>query len=287
MGGRVLVTSASLLLLALSFLSGLYLNQWRASQITELERRLSLTKLAVHQAEETSVELRARLFEAVHRAHTAEAAAHAPATSCGCNSTGGELQPQDVAGQGTWERTETNVRLWESVSRVANSRREIMLGLANDVMMCSNRKTCWWNGGNILSDFLFTVQRLQIENYLVLTLDNATESFCRSFGTDGNLGTHGRTGVNSLRVEIPVPTAQQGSRGANMISTLKYGLLGTLLQMGVGVLVVDLDLVFLKDPFLHLYRDADVEASTDGFTRQVCHPPPPIRSRTPPSPPPP
>ena len=36
--------------------------------------------------------------------------------------------------------------------------------------------------------------------------------------------------------------------------------------MGFAVLVVDLDLVFLKDPFEHLYRDADVEASTDGFT---------------------
>ena len=76
MGRRVLVPSASLLLLALSFLSGLYLNQWRASQITELERRLSLTKLAVHQAEETRVELRARLFEAVPRAPTAAACYH-------------------------------------------------------------------------------------------------------------------------------------------------------------------------------------------------------------------
>ena len=33
------------------------------------------------------------------------------------------------------------------------------------------------------------------------------------------------------------------------------------------MLVVDLDVVFLKDPFEHLYRDADVEGSTDGFTR--------------------
>ena len=51
-----------------------------------------------------------------------------------------------------------------------------------------------------------------------------------------------------------------------MISTLKYGLLRQALLMSFAVLVVDLDLLFLKDPFDHLYRDADVEASTDGFT---------------------
>ena len=51
-----------------------------------------------------------------------------------------------------------------------------------------------------------------------------------------------------------------------MISTLKYGLLKQALLMGFSILVVDLDLVFLKDPFEHLMRDADVEASTDGFT---------------------
>ena len=51
-----------------------------------------------------------------------------------------------------------------------------------------------------------------------------------------------------------------------MISTLKYGLLKQALLMGFSVMVVDLDIIFLKDPFLHLYRDADIEGSTDGFT---------------------
>jgi hypothetical protein len=118
---------------------------------------------------------------------------------------------------------------------------------------------------------------------VVITLDDATEQFCRS-----------HDGAASIRMELyisprrsvpaveasptqadgcrssaparPVPTAQQGSRGANMISTLKYGLLRQALLMGFSILVVDLDLVFLRDPFEHLYRDADVEASTDGFT---------------------
>ena len=137
----------------------------------------------------------------------------------------------------------------------ANSRREVMLALANDVMMCSNLKTCWWKGGNVLETFLQALKRLAVRNVVVISLDDATHRFVEQCG-----------GARSLRMELPVPKAQQGSRGANMISTLKYGLLEQALRMGFGVLVVDLDLVFLKDPFAHLHRDADVEASTDGFS---------------------
>jgi len=127
------------------------------------------------------------------------------------------------------------------------------------VMMCTNRKTCWWGGGNILETFLTALKRINLKNYVMLTLDDETEAFCQKFGG-------GSFAVPSLRMEMPVPTAQQGSRGANMISTLKYGLLKQTLLMGFSVMVVDLDIIFLKDPFLHLYRDADVEGSTDGFT---------------------
>ena len=130
-----------------------------------------------------------------------------------------------------------------------------MLALANDVMMCSNPKTCWWNGGNVLLTFLNATKRLGIMNQLILSLDDETHSFCEKFG-----------GVYSMRIDLPVPTAQEKTRGANMISTLKYGLLKQILLMGFSILIVDLDLVFLKNPFDHLHRDADVEASTDGFS---------------------
>ena len=154
-----------------------------------------------------------------------------------------------------WDDTPDHRRLYELLKRVANPRREVMVGLVNDVMMCTNRKTCWWGGGNILETFLTALKRIALKNYAMVTLDDETEAFCQRFG-----------GVPSLRMALPVPTAQQGSRGANMISTLKYGLLRQTLLMGFSVLVVDLDIIFLKDPFAHLYRDADVEGSTDGFT---------------------
>ena len=154
-----------------------------------------------------------------------------------------------------WDETPDHRRLYELLTRVANPRREVMTGLVNDVMMCTNHRTCWWNGGNILETFLQALKRIGLTNYAMVTLDDATEQFCQRFG-----------GVPSLRMALPVPTAQQGSRGANMISTLKYGLLRQMLLMEFSVLVVDLDIIFLKDPFAHLYRDADIEGSTDGFT---------------------
>lgn len=109
-----------------------------------------------------------------------------------------------------WDDTPDHRRLYELLKRVANPRREVMVGLVNDVMMCTNRKTCWWGGGNILETFLKALKRIGLRNYAMVTLDDETEAFCQHFG-----------GVPSLRMEMPVPTAQQGSRGANMISTLK------------------------------------------------------------------
>ena len=183
---------------------------------------------------------------------------HGCASSGGASSGGASSAVEAVATPAAqaWANTEDNRRIHPLLTRVANGRGEIMLALANDVMMCTNPKTCWWNGGNVLETFLKANARLKLRNVVVITLDDATEAFCQKFG-----------GVHSLRLSLPVPKAQEGSRGANMISTLKYGLLKQILLMGFSCLVVDLDLVFLKDPFDHLYRDADVEASSDGFTK--------------------
>ena len=143
-----------------------------------------------------------------------------------------------------WTDTPDHRRLHATLSKAANARGEVMVALANDVMMCTNRKTCWWNGGNVLETFLKGVSRLRVSNVVIITLDDETEKFCQSFHVK-----NGGAPISSLRLELPVPSAQQGSRGANMISTLKYGLLRQALLMGFAILVVDLDLVFLKDPF--------------------------------------
>jgi len=122
-------------------------------------------------------------------------------------------------------------------------------------MMCTNPKTCWWDGGNILASFIEVNRAANITNYLIIALDDAVGAACRA------------ARAPYVRIDLAVPDAQKGSRGANMISTLKYELLADVLLMGYAVLVVDLDLAFLRNPFAHLVRDADLEGSSDGFTR--------------------
>ncbi|KAL3931033.1 MAG: hypothetical protein SGPRY_001291 [Prymnesium sp.] len=169
------------------------------------------------------------------------------------------LPSENTRAAGRWDRTPDNERVHTVLSELANPQKEVMIALANDVMMCSNRKTCWWNGGNVLSTFLKSTTRLHMRNVLIITLDDATESFCQSFG-----------GVRSLRLELPVPEAQHNSRGANMISTLKYAAEGCA-TLSISILSHKRGLDINSDPFDHLYRDADVEASTDGFTSAWAH----------------
>lgn len=49
------------------------------------------------------------------------------------------------------------------------------------------------------------------------------------------------------------------------ISSLKFQILREFLILGYNVLLSDVDIVTLQDPFKHLHRDADVESMSDGW----------------------
>jgi len=141
-------------------------------------------------------------------------------------------------------------------------RGEVMLGLANGVMMCKNSKICWWNGGNILESFLeVTWKRLGVRNLLIAVLDEETAEYMRTTWP----------AVPTFRPEMKIPSTQDGTHPANRVSTLKYDLLRKFIATGTGVLITDLDLVYVQNPFLHLHRDADIEGQTDGFSAEWSH----------------
>ena len=219
------VAAAALVLLYVSFSKALAVSEGqsdsslllgkRVSQPSALllaERRAEAAEARAAAAEERASAAEAKAARAAQAARESElagAAAVGRAATAGCQFA---RLANDLGEQP--EQSETNRKLRTAYERVANERKEVMIALTNDVMMCTNRKTCWWNGGNILETFLDQARRVRLTNYVIVTLDDETETFCRNFG-----------GVPSLRLELPVPTAQQNSRGANMISTLKYGLL--------------------------------------------------------------
>jgi len=144
----------------------------------------------------------------------------------------------------------------------SKDRGEVMLGLANGVMICRNTKICWWDGGNILESFLeVTWRRLGVRNLILAVLDDETETYMAKHWPD----------VPTFRSDLKIPDAQEGTHPANKVSTLKYDLLRQFIATGTGVLITDLDLVYVSNPFENLHRDADIEGQTDGFSREWAH----------------
>mmetsp|Transcript_8153 Transcript_8153/g.21733 ORF Transcript_8153/g.21733 Transcript_8153/m.21733 type:complete len:470 (+) Transcript_8153:193-1602(+) len=131
---------------------------------------------------------------------------------------------------------------------------EIMLALANGVMICQNTTICWWGGGDILGSFLTILEKVDIKNYIIGVMDDETERYLTAKGN-----------TNWFRVKLPVPQIQEHSHPANRVSTMKYTLLQIFIQLGYNTLITDMDLVYLQNPFSHLHRDADIEVQTDGF----------------------
>ncbi|KAA8537656.1 hypothetical protein F0562_027264 [Nyssa sinensis] len=59
--------------------------------------------------------------------------------------------------------------------------------------------------------------------------------------------------------------------GNHAVSGLKFRILREFLQLGYSVLLSDVDIVYLQNPFDHLYRDSDVESMTDGHNNMTAY----------------
>ncbi|GAV90582.1 Nucleotid_trans domain-containing protein [Cephalotus follicularis] len=140
-----------------------------------------------------------------------------------------------------------NPRLAKILDQVA-VRKELIVALAN-----SNVKTMlevWFN----------SIKRVGITNYLVVALDDQILEFCKSndvpvYKRDPN------DGIDSI--------ARTG--GNHAVSGLKFRILREFLQLGYSVLLSDVDIIYLQNPFDHLYRDSDVESMSDGHNNMTAY----------------
>ncbi|CAN7058927.1 unnamed protein product [Brassica oleracea var. botrytis] len=140
-----------------------------------------------------------------------------------------------------------NPRLTKILKSIAVDK-EVIVALAN-----ANVKA-------MLEVQIASVKRLGIKNYLVVALDDYIESFCKQNDVayykrdpDKDVDAVGKTGGN------------------HAVSGLKFRVLREFLQLGYGVLLSDVDIVFLKNPFSHLYRDSDVESMSDGHSNMTAY----------------
>lgn len=140
-----------------------------------------------------------------------------------------------------------NPRLAKILERVA-VRKELIVAVAN-----SNVKEMlklWFNN----------IKRVAIPNYLVVALDDEIENFCNS----NEVPVYRRSldeGFDSV--------ARTG--GNHAVSGLKFRILREFLQLGYSILLSDVDIVYLQNPFDHLYRDSDVESMSDGDNNMTAY----------------
>ena len=70
---------------------------------------------------------------------------------------------------------------------------EVMMTLANAVMICTNKTLCWWDGGNVLDSFLTILSHNNVTNYVIGVMDDETEKYLKD-----------RFNTNWFRVNIKV-----------------------------------------------------------------------------------
>lgn len=140
-----------------------------------------------------------------------------------------------------------NPRLSKILEKISVNK-EVIVALAN-----SNVK-------EMLEVWFTNIKRVGIPNYLVVALDEDIASFCQS----NNVPVYKRDpdeGIDSV--------ARTG--GNHAVSGLKFRILREFLQLGYSVLLSDVDIVYLQNPFNHLYRDSDVESMTDGHNNMTAY----------------
>eukprot|EP00873_Tetraselmis_striata_P001105 jgi/Tetstr1/421369/TSEL_012338.t1 len=109
----------------------------------------------------------------------------------------------------------------------------------------------------MLKTWVDSVKKAGVTNYMVVCLDDEVMA-----------------AMKALKVPFwrkdPVKGADRQASNHG-ISALKFQLLKEFLVLGYSVLLSDVDIVTLKDPFPHLHRDHDIEALSDGFDPRTAY----------------
>ncbi|XP_051133325.1 arabinosyltransferase RRA2-like [Andrographis paniculata] len=114
---------------------------------------------------------------------------------------------------------------------------------------------------NALRIWLSSVQRLGIGNYLIFALDDNIVRFCQNSNLPVYRPAPGDDNFQTLAI----------SENSHIVSGLKFRVLREFLLMGYGVVLSDVDIVFLQNPLNYLHRDSDIEVMTDGYDNKTAY----------------
>ena len=117
--------------------------------------------------------------------------------------------------------------------------------------------SCWPLSAHPLLLLAFArVQQANISNSMVVALDNQTDSWLAE-----------RNVPRYLKKLV----SRTGSTDNHATSGLKFKILVDFLSLGINVLLSDVDVIWLYDPFPYLYKDTDVEGMTDGWDEPTSY----------------
>lgn len=129
--------------------------------------------------------------------------------------------------------------------------REVLVAVSNIKMM---------QGEKMLQIWLESVLACGISNFVVASLDRKLAEVLEE------------KKIPVILHEFDVASSIQGHTGDNhAISAQKYAILLRFLDLGWSVFLCDIDIVILKNPFLFLHRDSDIEAMSDGFDHGTAY----------------
>jgi len=161
-----------------------------------------------------------------------------------------------VDGRPTGELQATLLRTLQQVA----PQKEVLVAISNWDML-----HCWRDGGKckvgMLQYWVQSVKNSGVKNYVVVALDRKLADWCEQHD------------VPYYYKDLQ-PTAAQMKTGSNhAISGLKFKVIDDFLLLGWNVLLSDVDVIVLSDPFAgdRLTRDADVEGMSDGFDDRTAY----------------
>ena len=113
--------------------------------------------------------------------------------------------------------------------------------------------------GGMLDLWMDGVKRAGVENALVVALDDQTKRNVEE------------RGMHAFRMDMEIPDSQKNNGGNHAVSALKFRILSRFMNLGYSVLLSDVDVLTLDNPFKHLVRDSDVESMSDGWDSQTAY----------------
>mmetsp|Transcript_23 Transcript_23/g.50 ORF Transcript_23/g.50 Transcript_23/m.50 type:complete len:368 (+) Transcript_23:166-1269(+) len=128
---------------------------------------------------------------------------------------------------------------------------------SREVLVAVSNKNLLWDG--MLGTFGSGLKDAGVTNHVIFALDKQTDEWCR------------QNGLNSHIMDVEAFKAQTGTGDNHAVSAMKFGILKYFVELGWSVMLSDVDIAILQNPFEHLYRDSDVEGMTDGFDERTAY----------------